>query len=113
MQNYTPRSQTVSMESYLANPSLVYGFRCCYDNEPFDPEINCLGYEIGRQLGAAAKAVGYNVKSQLIRRKPNSKEFYFMKNKIKVLSQILYYEMGYRTQSLRITDLVPRGRIAQ
>ena len=113
MSNSIGKTRTLSLETYLSNPSLVYGFWAYYEDEPFDYDIDCLGYEIGRQLGAAAKGLGYTVKSQLIRRKPKSKEFYFMKNKVKILAQILYYEMGYSPLNLRITDRVPRGRIAQ
>lgn len=83
---------------------LKQGFISVYDNEDFDPDINSSAYEIGRQMAIMAKTLGYKTKGGLIRRKPNSSEFAWVKTKVKELEHIAR-SLGYHPKQMTIRNV--------
>ena len=108
MPNINAKANSVSLNHYLSNPSIVYGFKSYYDDEPFDYTIECTGYEIGRQIAVIAKAKGYS-RSQFLCRRPHINELYFINTPI--LASIVYMDLGYGVHSLAASNR--SGRIAQ
>ena len=83
---------------------LKFGFLSVYNEEDFDPDINSSAYEIGRQMAIIAKAYGYKTKGGLIRRKPKSEEYAWVKTKLRELKYIAR-SLGYKSSGLKIRNV--------
>ena len=100
--NHTGKTKTVSFEKWLTSkPGLKQGFISVYDNEPFDPDVVSSAYEIGRQIAIVAKTSGFKTKGALIRKKPNSSDYAWVKTKYPELNKFAK-SLGFATRELVI-----------
>lgn len=99
MSNHSPVTRPVSFSFWLNKySSLMKGFISIYESEPFDYDAGS-AYEIGRQMAIHAKACGHKTKGKLIRRKPNSQEFAWVKSQYKEI-ELIARGIGYPTSKL-------------
>lgn len=94
MSNIIGKINYHSFENWVSKPEFVRGFLSVYNNEPFDYNTCTRRYELGRQLAVMAKTHGLR-RSDLVRKKPNSTEYYFTKTRLPRLEE-LAYEAGIR-----------------
>lgn len=101
MKNGLIATRTVKFEIWADKSNLKKGFISVYDEEPFDDTINSPAYEIGRQTAILAKARGYKTKGVLLRRKPKSTQYAWVKTKINILQELIM-DLGWDAKRLVI-----------
>lgn len=104
MSNTSDKSKGVSFQVWLTSKRMLQvGFISIYENEPFNPEFNSSAYEIGRQIAVEAKLRGFKTKGGLLRRKPKSTEYAWVKTKYPELERIAR-SLGWRPSQLILRD---------
>lgn len=99
MSNHSPVTRGVSFSLWLNKyQSLMRGFISIYESEPFDYDAGS-AYEIGRQMAIHAKACGHKTKGKLIRRKPNSTEYVWVKSQYKEI-ELIARSLGFEPRKL-------------
>ena len=104
MRNTSDKSHSISFQTWLTSKHMLQvGFISVYDNEPFNPDFNSSAYEIGRQIAIEAKLLGYKTKGALIRRKPKSIEYAWVKTKYSVI-ELIAKSIGWRPSQMIIRN---------
>jgi hypothetical protein len=102
MSNVQKENNTVPLERWINNRNIRRGILSVYANEPFNYDDDSRGYEIGRQIAICAKAMGFKTRGTILRKKPNSEQMAIVKTKLKALTWIIYYDLGFSTGQLSV-----------
>lgn len=101
--NQAKKVTRISFDKWLnSRKGLRDGFISVYDNAEFNPEGSS-AYEVGRQIAILAKANGYKTKGILLRKKPNSDDYAWVKTRYRDI-EALAQSLGFKRSKLLIRD---------
>lgn len=101
--NQANKIKVVNFDSWLnSKKGLREGFISVYDNAEFNSEGSS-SYEVGRQIAIIAKANGYKTKGILLRKKPKSDDYAWVKTRYRDIESLVR-SLGFDTRKLLIKD---------